>query len=148
MASVAPIEFLTAIDRSLRVDAERAIALMIFFQFGNEMKTVEAVRGSEIARGAILVRSAGLESLILALPRMCDPGGSEKHSIFRASEVLSQSDVWEHFAQNGDEDSLKLFMSKAAELRSEATLTRIKNLRDYRIAHSIPQKFDLVDKLQ
>jgi hypothetical protein len=148
MTDVVSIDFLRAIDKSLRVDAERAIALMIFFQFGNETETVESVRGSAIARGAILVRSACLESLVLTLSRMCDPGGSEKHSILRASEILSQSEVWEHFTQNGDGGSLELFMSRVAELRSEATLTRVKHLRDYRIAHSIPQKFELVDKLK
>jgi len=132
---------LIEVSKTLRLDAERAIALRSFFNIGQEPTSIAAVNAFGGADAAELLRGAVLESIVLAVLRMCDPGGSDKHTISRARELAEAPGVTETFSGQDSEQAFVRFAKSATELESLDAHKKLRAMRNYAVAHKIPTKF-------
>lgn len=129
------------------MDAERAVALRSFFEIGQEAASVAAVR---VFSGdtAVLVRGAVLEAIALAVSRMLDRGGSDKHTLEKAQELASVPNVTEAFTTESCRNGFDQFAAMVARLKSLEIRDKIRAMRDFAIAHKIPSKFKPTDRPQ
>lgn len=132
---------LIEVSKDLRLDAERAIALRSFFNIGQEPASIAAVGAFHGGHTAVLVRGAVLESIVLAVSRMCDPGGSDKHTIAKARELTETPGATGVFTGQTSQLAFTSFLSCAAELESLDAGKKLRAMRNYVLAHKIPLKF-------
>ncbi|WP_374366970.1 hypothetical protein [Dongia sp.] len=132
-------EPLNEIAKSIWLDAQRAVEMLSFFQVGNEPAVATRIGNTGITSAAVLVRSAILESFCMALGRLSDPGGSDKRSIERAAEVMRAS-----APPTGPSERVEAwadFLAKATEIKASPAVGKLKTMRKYVIAHTIPKEF-------
>lgn len=142
-----PIEELISVSKSLRLDAERAVALRSFFEIGQEAPSTTAVRVFS-GDAAVLLRGAVLEAIALAVSRMLDRGGSDKHTLEKAQELASIPKVIEAFTTERCRDAFDQFAIIVGKLKSLEIRNKIRAMRDFAIAHKIPGKFKPADRPQ
>jgi hypothetical protein len=140
-------EELIAVSKSLRTNAERAVALRSFFDLGQEPASIASVQVLS-SDAAVLVRGAILEGAALAISRMLDPGGSDKHTLEKAYDLLSVPGVRERFEGEGSRLAFDRYRALVEQLRDMDARKKIKAMRDYAMAHMIPGKFKPEDRPQ
>lgn len=141
----AAVEELLLVSKSLRLDAERAAALHSFFDIGQEASSVAAMQVFS-ADAAALVRGAILEAIALAVSRMLDRGGSDKHTLEKARELAAIPGVMEQFSGQEARSAFENFNSILENLQSLEIRNKIRAMRNFAIAHKIPSKFKAEDR--
>jgi len=134
-------EKLREVSKDLRLDAERAIALRSFFNIGQESASIAAIGAFHGGHAAVLIRGAVLESIVLAVSRMCDPGRSDKHTIAKARELAERPGVIGVFNAQISQLAFTSFVNCAAGLESLDAGKKLRAMRNYVVAHKIPLKF-------
>lgn len=126
--------------QELRAQGVRAVALQTHLEVGNEQESVDALATSEEGHTATLIRGAVTESLVLAIQRMSDPGRSDKITLAKVAEQIqvqtTRPDV-EALSSAADVDA---FLAAVDTLAHNAALKRLRDVRNYRIAHLILSK--------
>jgi hypothetical protein len=141
----AAAEELVLVSKSLRLDAERAAALRSFFDIGQEPSSIAAMQVFS-AHAAVLIRGAILEAIALAVSRMLDRGGSDKHTLEKARELAAVPGVKDQFSCEEAQSAFEKFDSILAQLQSMEIRNKIRAMRDFAIAHKIPTKFKAADR--
>lgn len=136
--------FLSSADRIRRIAAicyrecDEALGLMEFLEAGNTRHAEMAFEGG--GQILVLVRKAVMQRLLMSIMRMYDKPGSDRESLRRAFELLSDHAVCSSVAENGDDARLKAAVARWNLLSSDPALRALRNVRDFDVAQAIPSR--------
>ena len=134
------------IAKHLRSDAERMAALTEFFDAGDTEAAVEALGVYEEGTVATLIRGSVMEAMALACTRACDSARPARYTIPTAKLLLNDAATFEAIvARGGDRRELETFLRLADEIVRDYSHERLRDLRNYRLAHHIPGEFAKAD---
>lgn len=126
--------------QELRAQGVRAVALQTHLKVGNEQASVDALSTTEEGHTATLIRGAVMESLVLAIQRMSDPGGSDKMTLAKVAELVQKPATRPDIDTLSSAADVDAFLSAVAALGASDALKRLRAVRNYRVAHLIPSK--------
>jgi hypothetical protein len=126
--------------QELRAQGVRAVALQTHLEVGNESESVAALSNSEEGHAATLVRGAVVESLVLAIQRMSDPGRSDKVTLAKVAELIQAPATRPDINRLSSAADVDAFLAAVAALDASGALKRLRAVRNYRVAHLIPSK--------
>ncbi len=120
-------------------ECDEAVGIIEFLEAGN---TQEAQRAFAEGDGhiPILVRKAMMQRLLMSIMRMYDKPGSDRETLCRAFELLTDPAVYSSVTKNGDDARLKVAVARWGLLSREPALVALRNVRDFDVAHTIPSK--------
>jgi hypothetical protein len=118
---------------------DEGVAIIEFLEAGN---TAEVEAAFEHGNGylPILVRKAMMQRLLMSIMRMYDKPGSDRETLPRAFELLDDPIVYQAVCSCGDKPQLDAAIARWKLMRNDPTLTEMRTVRDYELAHTIPSK--------
>jgi hypothetical protein len=120
-------------------DCDEAVAIISFLETGNTKEAVQAFAPLE-GHLVVLIRKAMLQRLLMTMMRLHDNPGADRETLVRAFQLLAQPDAYCAMAERGDKVRLDAAIEAWRPLSAEAALKKIRAVRNYEAAHSIPSK--------
>lgn len=133
------------IAKHLRSEAERMVALKQFFDSGDTEAAAEALGAFEEGTVATLIRGAAIEAAAMACAKACDAAAPARYTIPTATALLTDVATFEAVTARGDRQALSDFVRLAGEIAAGYSHGRLRDLRNYRLAHSIPGELARLD---
>jgi hypothetical protein len=130
----------------LRKDAERLVALKCCFDTGNTKAVADALGLFEEGTVVTLLRGAALEAMALACAKAWDKAGPDRYTIPSAAALIATPATPEILAFGGSMEALDTFKRLVGEMTEDHARLRLRNLRNFRLAHHIPDKLAKVDQ--
>jgi hypothetical protein len=130
----------TEIIRLSVLAADRAAGLYEFFQVGQRKASVQCFQVAD-GRPARLVRSAILESLILAICRIVDGPKSDLDSLGRAFSLLERPDVAAAVTRGGSPERFASAKLRWGRLKRRDAFSKLRQFRNHRMAHTISKRW-------
>ena len=92
-----------------------------------------------------LIRGAATEAIAIACTKACDAARPDRFTIPTAAYLLGDEATFEIVAAGGQQSALRDFVRLADEIANVYAHGRLRDLRNYRLAHHIPGKLAEVD---
>lgn len=144
-----PIE---ARDRLLKIakilwwDADRLVALKCFMETGDPPEVAKPIVSAGHGELAFILKASVVDAIVLRCARSCDSADPDKYSIPTAKVLLENRATFETVAAQGDRDALNNFVRFADEIVVTHAHERLRDFRNFHLAHHLPDKLEAVEK--
>ncbi len=139
MTAVTPEDRIKEIAGICYRTSGEATGIIEFLEAGNT-QAAQAALDKRTAPVANVIRKAMFERLVMAVMRMHDKPASDRETLPRAFDLLSDQTVFQNLAMQGDAARLRSAITRWDLLSTDPKLTDIRNTRDFDVAHIIPTK--------
>jgi hypothetical protein len=119
---------------------DEAVGIIEFLEAGNAAELLEAAFERGDGHLLILVRKAMMERLLMSIMRMYDQPGSDRETLPRAFALLGDPNVYQPICSGGDKLQLDAAIELWKVMQKDPTLTKLRTVRDFELAHTIPSK--------
>lgn len=127
-------------------DADRLIALRCVMETGDPPEVAKPVVGAGHGEVAFLLKTAVVEAIVLRCVRSCDGANPDRYTIPTARVLLEREPIFKAVAAQGDRTALGHFVRFADDISGTYAHGRLRDFRNFHLAHHIPGKLDLVEK--
>lgn len=125
----------------LRREGVRIVGLEQFYKAGDTQVAAETLGLYAEGYTAGLVRGTVIEAIAISCMKACDSASADRYTIPTARHLLADPVVFTEVAAGGDRIALDHFMHLADDVAKDYSTGRLRDFRNYRLAHNIPEEF-------